>query len=125
MKAEKLNEIEAAAAKATRGPWKMCPRRVYFLAPDGSPVCDITDFETYGPIELRGHGAEVSGNRPAGSMDANADFICGAREWVPQLVAHVRLLEQRLQDEYEGRTRALKERNAALARVRDLMSDRA
>lgn len=88
-----LDELQRLCDAATRGPWKMCPKRVYFLAADGSPVCDIDDFDNYGPIELRGHGAEVSGNRPEGSMDANADFICAARDALPKLIAKVKELE--------------------------------
>jgi hypothetical protein len=87
-----LDELERLCNQATPGPWEMCPKRVYFVAADGSPVCDITDFDNYGPIELRGHGAEVSGNRPAGSMDANADFICAARHALPKLIERVREL---------------------------------
>jgi hypothetical protein len=89
-----LDALQKLCDEATPGPWKMCPKRVYFIAPDGSPVCDVDDFDNYGPIELRGHGAEVSGNRPAGSMDANADFICAARDALPKLIAKVRELQR-------------------------------
>lgn len=120
-----LKTIADACKRATPGPWKMCPKRMYFIAADGSPVADIDDFENLGPIRMRGHGAEASGNRPAGSQDANADFICLARTAMPQLLDRVRDLEERLRDEYEGRTRALQERNAALKRVRELQDERA
>lgn len=69
-----LDELQKLCDAATPGPWKMCPKRVYFIAPDGSPVCDVDDFDNYGPIELRGHGAEVSGNRPAGSMERELEI---------------------------------------------------
>lgn len=120
-----LKAVAEACKRATPGPWKRCPKGVYILAADGSPVTDIDDFENLGPIRMRGHGAEVSGNRPAGSQDANAEFICNARTWIPQLVDRVRDLEERLRVEYEGRTRALQERNAALKRVRELQDERA
>lgn len=92
-----VSAIEGRAAKATAGPWKLCPMGEYFFAADGSMVADheLTGPLGVGPIRMRGVGAEVSGHRPRGSIGYNAAFIAHAREDVPELCkiarAHVEL----------------------------------
>jgi hypothetical protein len=77
---KRLDEIEARANAAPRGPWAATGYD-YILGADGSPV-----------LEVRGHGAEVSGNRPEGSQVATEQFTAHARQDVPDLVARVRVL---------------------------------
>jgi len=90
MTPDELEAIEARASAATPGPWKIDEMEMYIHGGDGFMVmsrCPLND-----QWQVRGHGAEVSGKRPRGSQDANAEFIVHARADVPALVAEVKRL---------------------------------
>jgi hypothetical protein len=108
MTPSELATIEARANAATPGPWSTV---------DYSPCWVIAH-------DAEGSPAVVAPQCPigqAGSDDADLAFIAAARSDVPALIAEVRrllkenaLLTERFRDEYEGRNKALRERNEAL-----------
>jgi len=86
-----LSTIEARANAATPGPWRPCPESLYVFAADGHLVC-----------EMRGAGAETSGQRTDGSYEKNAEFIGHARYDVLALVEEVRRLQSELEKLQHG-----------------------
>ena len=72
MNAKQLNAIKERAEKATPGDWKTDEHRVYSEKMDDDFICEMwTSF-------------------------ADAEFIANARQDIPQLVAEVERLQQRL-----------------------------
>jgi hypothetical protein len=92
-----LDEIEARAKAATPGPWTVCPMDMYIFGGDGHMIASNCPMED--TWQVRGAGAEGSGQRPEGSQDANAAFIAAAREDIPRLIAEVRRLQAQVNGE--------------------------
>jgi hypothetical protein len=90
-----LDAVEARANAATKGPWRVDEMDMYIFGGDGHMVA--SNCPTEDRWQVRGAGAEGSGQRPAGSQDANAEFIAKAREDVPALVAELRIAMAKLQ----------------------------
>lgn len=78
-----LDSIEAAAAAATEGPWKVWAMSVLAdpvgnsSLDDALPIADTTDPHR-------------------GLRTFNADFIAAARSWVPQLARELRVARHQL-----------------------------
>ena len=90
--ADRLNEIEARANAATRGPWHVAPE---LCGPDGQGVYT----EDFGPVCEVGDPYPRGDNNPQESMY----FIAHARTDVPALVAAPRaVLEVHAPDPYCG-----------------------
>lgn len=81
MGADNLDKLDAVIGAMTPGPWAACPMDVYVLGGDGHFVA-----------EVRGFGAEVSGQRPEGTQQANARGIATLRNVAPELLAVVRAM---------------------------------
>ena len=98
--------------EATPGPWRF-DRVAYVVASDGMVLDTHLDKEAADAVlRVRGHGAEASGHRPAGSQVANATFAAAARNALPDLLAdRARLL--RLLDECEPSVRFAAESDPA------------
>lgn len=78
MDADNLDKLDAVIGAMTPGPWEPCPMDMYVLGGDGHFVA-----------EVRGFGAEVSGQRPEGTQRANARGIATLRNVAPELLAVV------------------------------------
>lgn len=79
MDADNLEKLDAVIGAMTPGPWEPCPMDMYVLGGDGHFVA-----------EVRGFGAEVSGQRPEGTQRANARGIATLRNVAPELLAVAR-----------------------------------
>jgi hypothetical protein len=109
-----IEEAQAKCDEATEGPWHGDPPGYceYVFGLDGAMVC-----------QMRGIGAEVSGERPEGEQEANRDFLIAARTDEPfalELIKQaVSLLEYALPPEgWRHDATWLARREAFLAAVR-------
>lgn len=83
---EKLTELEALAAEATRGPWEPTVSYVECTEPCNAPgywCADVPAHAFPGPL---------SEHTPSMKAQADSNFIAAARDAVPALVAEVRRL---------------------------------
>jgi hypothetical protein len=76
---ELVDRVRGLLKAATPGPWRYDGMEYVF----GSDDFMISDSGWPDPPrgavqQIRGHGAEVSGHRPEGSQDANAELIAAA-----------------------------------------------
>ena len=98
--ADRLNEIEARANAATKGPWHR-----YGTWP----------YEVYAPREPDGGPYIASMTGDDGHNESNAEFIAHARTDVPALVAALRAVQEVLDKRGKQAREALPPSLAALA----------
>lgn len=97
--ASEIDDVRVVLGEATPGPWEACPMDLYVFGGDGHAVADrLDDDDGKGCIARgRGHGAEVSGQRAEGELEANVRAIAllGStwREALDVIAAAARLAE--------------------------------
>lgn len=89
-----LEEIEKACAEATAGPWMHGAATAHGTVNNIFPVGANENDSSDGPDHIV---VTDSGEYPPRIEDAR--FICGARTWVPDLVARVRELEAKVKED--------------------------
>lgn len=59
-----LEHLLELRKSVTPGPWRVCPMQMFIFGPDDHMV-----------MEVRGYGAEKAGQRPAGTQEANIEYV--------------------------------------------------
>jgi len=102
---ERLAEIRTALSKASPPPWDWAYSQGEVATEDPELLKLGIDTVPTMPcnIQLRANGnhrfwVELTDTRIAGDLVFDLDFILGAREWVPELLAEVERLRELLAD---------------------------
>ena len=93
---ERLDEIRQASQKASRAPWEWGYDQVE--EPTDDPDLNAIGIDTvpsaFKNIQLKAGGEhrfwiELTDTRVGGDVVFDFDFIAGAREWIPELLAEI------------------------------------
>jgi hypothetical protein len=110
---EKLAELEALAAAATPGPWRV-----------SMSGYSVKSYDADVPIVATPRGGAQATGKQLEHWHANSDLIAAARDAVPALVAEVRRLREVAADNSQAYVDLETERDQAAALAHELVAER-